>query len=197
MESGAFGHEKGSFTGADSRRVGCVLRRALVARSFLTRWASLLLRLQAKLLDFIQYKRIVPIGANREIVVDVRIIAATNRDMAKAATRGEFPREDLYHRLKVFHIDMALRGDTLRIRSLSRSFLTRVCERLGHPCVAPSPPRNGSSSLIRGLAIFGSWKTPWSLHVVLSLQPSFGQRHCLAWYGRIQPSVRKPFRRNS
>lgn len=138
LESELFGHEKGSFTGADSRRVGRI-EACAGGTLFLDEVGELPLRLQAKLLDFIQYKRIVPIGANREIVVDVRIIAATNRDLAKAATRGEF-REDLYHRLKVFHIDMApLRGDTLRIRSLSRSFLTRICERLGRPVLSIEP----------------------------------------------------------
>ena len=160
LESELFGHEKGSFTGADSRRVGRI-EACAGGTLFLDEVGELPLRLQAKLLDFIQYKRIVPIGANREIVVDVRIIAATNRDLAKAATRGEF-REDLYHRLKVFHIDMALRGDTLA-SDLYHAHFSRVFANDWSP--ASTEPAAEWLLVAYSAGNIGSWKTPWSLHV--------------------------------
>ena len=128
LESELFGHERGSFTGADHKRIGRI-EACAGGTLFLDEVGELPPRLQAKLLDFIQYKRIVPIGSNRELEVDVRIIAATNRDLAKAVERREF-RADLFHRLKVFHVELApLKGDVARIQSLARSFLARACLR--------------------------------------------------------------------
>lgn len=104
IESELFGHERGAFTGADARRVGR-LEMCNGGTVFLDEIGELPLRLQAKLLDFIQYKKISPVGSNREISLDVRIIAATNRNLATAVKAGEF-RADLYHRLNVFHVEL-------------------------------------------------------------------------------------------
>lgn len=104
IESELFGHERGAFTGADGRRVGR-LEACNGGTIFLDEIGELPLRLQSKLLDFIQYKRISPVGSNREIEVDVRIIAATNRNLEAAVKAGEF-RSDLFHRLNVFHIKL-------------------------------------------------------------------------------------------
>ncbi|MEW6055838.1 MAG: sigma 54-interacting transcriptional regulator [Bdellovibrionota bacterium] len=122
IESELFGHERGAFTGADTRRTG-KLEICNGGTVFLDEIGELSLRLQAKLLDFIQYKRISPVGSNREIELDVRIIAATNRSLEAAVKAGEF-RRDLYHRLNVFHVqlpDLAMNPQT--VLSLAREFL--------------------------------------------------------------------------
>lgn len=102
IESELFGHERGAFTGADSRRLGR-LELSNGGTVFLDEIGELPMRLQAKLLDFIQYKKIIPVGGNRELNLDVRIIAATNRDLKELVEKREF-RADLYHRLNVFHV---------------------------------------------------------------------------------------------
>ena len=102
IESELFGHERGSFTGADSKRVGR-LESANGGTVFLDEIGELPLRLQARLLDFMQSKRITPVGSSREVRLDVRIIAATHRDLEKGIRNGAF-REDLFHRLRVVSI---------------------------------------------------------------------------------------------
>jgi DNA-binding NtrC family response regulator len=122
IESELFGHERGAFTGADSRRVGR-LEACNGGTVFLDEIGELSLRLQAKLLDFIQYKKISPVGSNREIELDVRIIAATNRNLEAAVKAGEF-RSDLFHRLNVFHVrmpDLAL--NPRAVLNMAREFL--------------------------------------------------------------------------
>lgn len=102
MESELFGHEKGAFTGADCRRAGR-LELCNGGTVFLDEIGELSLRLQTKLLDFIQYKKITPVGSNREIDIDVRIVTATNRNLEEMVSDGEF-RADLFHRLNVFRV---------------------------------------------------------------------------------------------
>jgi transcriptional regulator with GAF, ATPase, and Fis domain len=102
IESELFGHEKGAFTGADTRRLGR-LEMCNGGTVFLDEIGELPLRLQAKLLDFIQYKKISPVGSNREIELNVRIIAATNRNLGNFS-KDRRVRADLYHRLNVFNI---------------------------------------------------------------------------------------------
>lgn len=104
MESELFGHERGAFTGADFRRVG-KLEASQGSTVFLDEIGELPLRLQAKLLDFIQYKKITPVGSNKEIDLDVRIIAATNKNLKEEAEQGRF-RADLFHRLNIFHVHL-------------------------------------------------------------------------------------------
>jgi DNA-binding NtrC family response regulator len=123
IESELFGHERGSFTGADSRRTGR-LESCEGGTVFLDEIGELSPRLQAKLLDFIQYKRIAPVGSNREIELDVRIIAATNRNLEAAVKAGEF-RADLFHRLNVFHVRLPDLGlDPRAVLRLAREMLT-------------------------------------------------------------------------
>jgi transcriptional regulator with PAS, ATPase and Fis domain len=104
LESELFGHERGSFTGADSRRVG-KLEMAQGGTVFLDEVGELSLSLQARLLEFLQFRTISPVGSNRVIQLDVRVIAATHRDLEKAVQKGVF-REDLFHRLRVISIPM-------------------------------------------------------------------------------------------
>lgn len=122
IESELFGHERGAFTGADCRRIG-KLETCNGGTVFLDEIGELPLRLQAKLLDFIQYKRISLVGSNRETELDVRIIAATNRNLDAAVKAGEF-RADLYHRLNVFHVKLPdLSLDEGRILQFAREII--------------------------------------------------------------------------
>lgn len=104
LESEFFGHKKGAFTGADSDRKG---KFELCHRGtlFLDEIGDMDLTIQGKLLRVLQNKVITPVGSNQEISVDVRLIAATNKDLRKSVEQGLF-REDLYYRLNVITIDM-------------------------------------------------------------------------------------------
>lgn len=125
IESELFGHERGAFTGAETKRIGR-LELCHGGSVFLDEIGELSPRLQAKLLDFIQYKKVTPVGSNRETYVDVRIIAATNRNLELAVKSGEF-RSDLFHRLNVFHVklpDLSLQPKS--IPGFARIFLERI-----------------------------------------------------------------------
>ena len=102
MESELFGHTRGAFTGAIDNKPGLV-RAADGGTLFLDEIGELPLEVQAKLLRLLQEQEVRPIGASKAIKVDVRILAATNRDLPKEIERGRF-REDLYYRLKVVTI---------------------------------------------------------------------------------------------
>jgi DNA-binding NtrC family response regulator len=102
IESEFFGHEKGAFTGADSRKIG-KFQYAEGGTLFLDEIGDISAGMQVKLLRALQEKRFTPVGANREIEVNVRIIAATNRNLEEMVKKGEF-REDLFYRLNVLPI---------------------------------------------------------------------------------------------
>jgi DNA-binding NtrC family response regulator len=104
IESELFGHERGAFTGADQRRIG-KLESAQNGTVFLDEIGELSLRLQARLLEFLQSKSISPVGSNREIKLNVRVIAATHRQLEIAVKNGTF-REDLFHRLRVIPLEI-------------------------------------------------------------------------------------------
>jgi len=99
IESELFGHEKGAFTGADSRKIG-KFQFATQGTLFLDEIGDTSLATQVKLLRVLQEHSFTPVGSNREVKADVRIIAATNRDLEKLIEQGKF-REDLYYRLNV------------------------------------------------------------------------------------------------
>ena len=130
MESELFGHEKGAFTGATSRREGR-FGMAHGGTLFLDEIGELPLELQPKLLRVLQDGEFESVGSSHTVKVDVRIVAATNRNLAERVREGTF-REDLYYRLNVFPIRIAPlrdRGDD--IAELARAFLERFCGRLG------------------------------------------------------------------
>lgn len=102
LEAVLFGHEKGAFTGASSSNSG-IFRAADKGTILLDEISEMPLTLQAKILRVIQEKTVTPIGSSKEIDIDVRIIATTNRDMVQEVATGNF-REDLYYRLSVFPI---------------------------------------------------------------------------------------------
>lgn len=104
MESELFGHERGAFTGAISRREGC-FELADRGTLLLDEIAEMPPMLQAKLLRVLEERRVRRLGASREVVVDVRVLAATNKDPHEAVRRGDL-REDLLYRLNVIHIKL-------------------------------------------------------------------------------------------
>ncbi len=105
MESELFGYEKGAFTGAEDSRPGR-FEMANEGTLFLDEIGNLSMTVQAKLLRVLQDPTFVRLGGRKEVRVNTRVIAATNKDLESAASRGEF-REDLYHRIKVFMIELA------------------------------------------------------------------------------------------
>jgi len=127
LESELFGHEKGAFTGAHVQRKGRI-ELAHGGTLFLDEIGELFLPLQVKLLRFLQEQAIERVGGRKEIVVDARVVAATNRDLKEAIKDGTF-REDLYFRLGVIFISLPpLREREGDIMLLAKAFLNRLAE---------------------------------------------------------------------
>jgi two-component system response regulator AtoC len=130
IESELFGHEKGAFTGAVAQHAGR-FERAHGGTLFLDEIGELDANLQAKLLRVLQDRSFERVGGTRQIVVDVRVIAATNRNLAAMVASGGF-RQDLYYRVSAFPIDVPpLRERGGDIPALARLFLERSARRLG------------------------------------------------------------------
>ena len=146
MESEIFGHEKGAFTGATAARRGR-LELADGGTLFLDEIGELKPELQAKLLRVLQDRRFERVGGNRTIEVDVRWVAATNRDLDALVREGAF-REDLYHRLAVFPVHLPpLRDRSEDILPIAEALLARVSARLGRPPLRLTP---GAVAAVRG-----------------------------------------------
>jgi chemotaxis protein methyltransferase CheR len=130
IESELFGHEKGAFTGADSRRLGR-FEIANGATLFLDEIGELPMELQPKLLRVIQDGELERLGSSQTIKVDVRIIAATNRNLEEEVHRGRF-RDDLWYRLNVFPITMPPLRDRLDdIPLLVEFYIKKISKRMG------------------------------------------------------------------
>jgi DNA-binding NtrC family response regulator len=130
VESELFGHEKGAFTGANQRRAGR-FEAAHTGCIFLDEIGDMPLETQAKVLRVLEERRLQRVGGNQSIDVDVRVVAATHRDLEAEVRRGNF-RSDLYYRLKVIEITLPPLCERLSdLSSLVEHFLVRLAERLG------------------------------------------------------------------
>ncbi len=138
LESELFGHEKGAFTGAVERRIG-KFERAHGGTLFLDEIGDMPLGLQSKILRALEERRIERLGSRDAVPVDVRVVAATNRDLTEAVTEGHF-RVDLYYRLAVVVIRIpALRERREDIRPLADHFLRLFKRQLGRRLEGVSP----------------------------------------------------------
>lgn len=138
LESELFGHEKGSFTGADQQKIG-LFETAKGGTIFLDEVGEMPAKTQAKLLRVLQAKRIMRVGANREIDTDVRVVAATNRKLEDLVAKGIF-REDLFYRLNAATITVPpLRERRDEIPYLAQSFMEQICKENNFPIKEISP----------------------------------------------------------
>jgi len=145
LESTLFGHEKGSFTGAQQRLIG-KFEEADGGTLFLDEVGELARGLQVKLLRAIQERQVDRVGGSTPVAVDVRIIAATNRDLSAAVARGDF-REDLYYRLNVVPIHLPpLRARLSELPDLLEALAKKHAAHLGRVPLSFSPEAIGALS---------------------------------------------------
>jgi len=185
IESILFGHRRGAFTGAHATHEGLV-RAADGGTFFLDELGELPLTLQAKLLRFLQDGEILPLGETQPVRVDVRIVAATNRDLERETRAGRF-RADLYHRLNVIRLQVApLRERRDEVPVLARRLAAINAVRIGvdnvevtagaiGPLLAydwPGNVRELSNVIERALALFGSRITRESVEASLAANRS-------------------------
>ncbi|MGE0614328.1 MAG: sigma-54-dependent transcriptional regulator [Bacteriovoracia bacterium] len=146
IESEFFGHEKGSFTGADSRKIG-KFQYADGGTLFLDEIGDITPAMQVKLLRVLQEKRFTPVGANREIEVNVRIVAATNRNLEEMIKQNQF-REDLFYRLNVLPINLPpLRERKNDVEALVQYFIEKFNQEYQKKITGFSPE---AQELLRG-----------------------------------------------
>jgi two-component system response regulator AtoC len=132
LESELFGHERGAFTGAAATRIG-KFEQADAGTLMLDEIGEMKPALQAKLLHVLQDAEFTKLGSNKRIQVDVRVVAATNRDLEKMLGNGEF-REDLYYRLKVIELTVpALRERRDEVATLTDFFVARYSRKYNRP----------------------------------------------------------------
>jgi two-component system nitrogen regulation response regulator NtrX len=130
IESELFGHEKGSFTSAIKQRIG-KFEQANGGTLFLDEIGDMSLSAQAKVLRALQENKITRVGGDKEVSVNVRIVAATNKDLYEEIKRGNF-REDLYHRLAVILIHVPALNDRMEdIPLLAEAFLDEILQEYG------------------------------------------------------------------
>jgi DNA-binding NtrC family response regulator len=152
IESELFGHEKGAFTGADSRRIG-YFEIASGGTIFLDEVGELPAQLQVKLLRVLQERRITRLGSSTTFPIDIRVIAATNRNIEDEVKRGSF-REDLFYRLDVFRITLPpLRERGADTLILARRFLDLLGRQMGRRLKGFSPE---AESALRGYPFPGN-----------------------------------------
>ena len=132
LESELFGHEKGAFTGATGRKVG-KFEQAHQGTLLLDEVGEMSLAIQAKFLRVLEGHAFERVGGNTSVQADVRVVAATNRDLEAAVEAGQF-RKDLLYRLQVIEIQVPpLRQHASDLRALAEHLLARACQRTGRP----------------------------------------------------------------
>ena len=139
LESELFGHEKGSFTGADKVRIGR-FEQAHGGTLFLDEIGEMGVALQAKMLRVLEDRSFERVGGNQTIHADVRVIAATNRNLPQLVEEGAF-REDLYYRINMLTVNLPpLRDRKECVEALASMLLTKICRSLGKKAPSISPP---------------------------------------------------------
>lgn len=176
LESELFGHAKGAFTDAVAHKIGLVAA-STGGTLFLDEVGELPLMLQVKLLRVLQEEKVRPVGANEEIEVDLRVVAATARDLEEQVAGGRF-REDLYYRLNVFHLRVPpLRQRPADIPLLANHLIVKIAQRYGLH-VPPIDPE--------ALAMLGNYHWPGNVRelenaveqaVVLAANETITARH--------------------
>ena len=192
LESELFGHEKGAFTGAIAQKIGR-LELAHQGTFFLDEVGDLPPELQPKILRALQEKEFERVGGTRTIPVNVRLVAATNRDLAKMVAGGQF-RSDLYYRLKVFPVTLPpLRERREDIPLLVRYFLSSHSKRMGRR-IETIPPET-MQALVQ-LALAGKYSRTRELHGTLGDSLVRDQR-CAHRSPNYEPPKRPPLPRTS
>lgn len=189
LESELFGHEKGSFTGATQRRVGR-FEQADGGTLFLDEIGEIDATTQVKLLRALSERTIERVGSNKTINVDVRVIAATHRNLRELVTKGDF-REDLFFRLNVVTISMPpLRDRTDDIVLLSSAFLRQAAEEHGRPLRPLSEDALGLLQNHRWPGNVRELRTTIEHGVVISNEDLIGPQHLPSrlWEGSITDS---------
>jgi transcriptional regulator with GAF, ATPase, and Fis domain len=132
IESELFGHEKGAFTSAIKQRKG-KFEQAIGGTLFLDEIGDMSLAAQAKVLRALQERKITRVGSDKDVDVDVRVVAATNKNLVKEIARGNF-REDLYHRLSVIVLEVPPLSERREdIPQLVHYFLKALCDEYNIP----------------------------------------------------------------
>lgn len=153
VESVLFGHEKGAFTGANERRAGS-FEQAQHGTVFLDEVGELDLGLQPKLLRVLESRELRRVGGAQTIAVDVRVVAATNRDLRAMAANGAF-REDLYYRLGVVTVELPpLRARREDIPLLARALMEQFCKR--NPELGPKSFTESAIARLQAMALPGN-----------------------------------------
>lgn len=161
FESELFGHVKGAFTGADANKIG-KFELAQHGTLFFDEISNISLEVQAKLLRAVEERKVCKVGSHRVITVDVRIIAATNKDLTQAIQEGTF-RGDLFYRLNVVNLHLPLCGSA---RRTFPSWPGISWPNTPSACASPSRGSRRKSwrswCSMTGRETSGSWKTPLS-----------------------------------
>ena len=187
LESELFGHERGAFTGAQARRIGR-FEQAHGGTLFLDEIGDLNANTQAKLLRVLQERCIQRLGSEADIAVDVRVLAATHRDLEGAIQEKEF-REDLFYRLSVVTITLpSLAKRAEDIPHLARYFIQRYARELGLEAPPSSLKPLPFCKASPGPATCGNWKM-WCDRPCCwpSLLPSASNMRGRSWPGRHNP----------
>ena len=177
LESELFGHEKGAFTGADRRRIGR-FEQANGGTLFLDEIGDMPLALQAKMLRVLQEQAFERVGGNETIRTDVRLIAATHRDLKVWSDEGKF-RPDLYYRLGVFTIHLPPlreRGEDLAL--LAQFYLRRGSRELGRQVREIAPEALGGCAATPGRGMCASCRVCSSRRCCGRTARSWSRRSC-------------------
>lgn len=158
IESELFGHEKGSFTSAIKQRIG-KFEQAHGGTLFLDEIGDMSLSAQAKVLRAIQEGKITRVGGEKEIKVDVRIVAATNKNLLEEIEKGQF-RMDLYHRLSVILIHVPTLNERIEdIPLIANNFLKDICDENSIPLKGFTPMAIKPCRMSIGQEIFVNYAT--------------------------------------